>query len=226
MNLDYKYDVGIESAYIITIKGNNVSESMSQRCQDSLKKLNMPYKVWDAFDGTSGNIVTPDQCKDKSYMNWFKWTDCELSVTEVAAALSHISLWAHCMELDKPIIVLEHDAVMVKEVRDHPLVGVIHYLGGREQAKLNWPVLTIPPHATHGNNYHFICRAHAYGIDPWSAKNLLAHVLKMGICESLDMMMRADLFPIIQTDLYAYDESDIQNTTIVGRKKTYDGKER
>lgn len=226
LKLDYSYDMSVESAYIITIKGNSVSESMSKRCQDSLTKVSMPFKVWDAFDGTSGNIKIPDHAKNKSYFSWIKWTDKELSITEVSAALSHISLWAHCIEIDRPIIILEHDAIMLKHIMEHPAIGCLHYLGGIEQAKKGWPVLITPPHATNGHNYHFMCRAHAYGIDPWTAKNLMSHVIKMGICESLDMMMRADLFPVVQLGLYAYDEADIQNTTIVGRKKTYDGKER
>lgn len=226
LKLDYSYNLSIESAYIITIKNHPISESMSARCQQSLAALNMPYTVWDAYDGTNGTIVEPDHSKDKSWTSWIKWVDKELSITEVSVALSHISLWARCIELDRPIIILEHDAVMIKEIHDHPVTGVIHYLGCIEQAKKGWPVLITPPHATNGNNYHFICRAHAYSIDPWAAKNAMAHVIKYGINESLDIMLRSDIIPAIQLGLYAYDESDIANTTIVGRKKTIDGKER
>jgi hypothetical protein len=226
LKLDYSYDLSIESAYIITLKNHTISEKMSARCQQSLAALNMPYKVWDAFDGTSGTIIEPNHSKDATWTSWIKWVDKELSLTEVSVALSHISLWAHCIELDRPIIILEHDAIMLKELRDHPVTGIIHYLGSYEQAKKGWPVLITPPHATNGNNYHFICRAHAYSIDPWAAKNALSYVIKYGICESLDIMLRSDIIPAIQLGLYAYDESDIANTTIVGRKKTMDGKER
>jgi len=226
LKLDYSYDLSVESAYIITLKNHNISESMSLRCQESCRRVDMPYKVWDAFDGTSGTIIVPDHAKDKPYMSWFKWVDKELSLTEVSVALSHISLWAKCIEMDRPLVILEHDAIMLQPIKDHPAIGCLHYLGGIEQAKKGWPVLVTPPHATNGHNYHFICRAHSYGIDPWIAKNLLAHVLKYGICESLDMMMRADIFPVVQMGLFAYDEADIENTTITGRKKTMDGKER
>ena len=227
LNLDYSYNLAVESAYIITLKGNQISEQMSARCQKSLADLEMPYKVWDAYDGTSNEkIIIPTQCRDKSYMSWIKWVDKELSISEVSAALSHISLWAHCIELDQPIIILEHDAIMLKKVTDHPVIGVLHYLGCYEQAKKGWPTLLTPPHATNGHNYHFICRAHAYGIDPWSAKNAMAHVIKYGINESLDIMLRSDIIPAIQLGLFAYDESDIANTTITGRKTTTDGKQR
>ncbi|MFY8211597.1 MAG: glycosyltransferase family 25 protein, partial [Candidatus Nanopelagicus sp.] len=95
--------MSVESAYIITLKGNQISEQMSARCQKSLADLDMPYKVWDAYDGTSNEkIIIPAQLRDKSYMSWIKWIDKELSISEVSAALSHISLWAHCIEIDQP----------------------------------------------------------------------------------------------------------------------------
>lgn len=216
----------VESAYVITIKNHPVSENMSARCQKSLANLNMPYKVWDAYDGTSGELIIPDHTKNSDYMSWIKWVDKNLSITEIAAALSHISLWAHCITIDQPIIILEHDAIMLKELNYHPVPGIIHYLGSREQVKGGWPQIITPPHATNGDNWHFICRAHAYGIDPWSAKNMFSYVLKYGIHESLDIMLRSDIIPQIQTDVYAYDEPDLTNTTIVGRKKTVNGEER
>lgn len=226
ININWSYNRQIESAYIITLKGNDISEKLSFRCQQSCETVGMPYKVWDAYDGTSNVITPPMQCSDKNYMAWFKQTDHELSVTEVACALSHISLWCHCINIDAPIVILEHDVIMLKKLEQHILYNSIIYLGNIEQHKKNWPILTTPTHATHGHNYHFICRAHAYSIDPQVAKNLVAHVLKFGICESLDMMIRADIFNISEFGVYAYDESDIENTTIVGRKKTIDGNER
>lgn len=225
-NTNYSYDRKIESAYIITIKDNPISEKMSERCQNSCVQIKMPYKIWDAFDGTSGKIYPPEHLKNFPYISWFKQIDHELSVTEVACALSHISLWCHCITIDKPIVILEHDSIMIEPLLDHPLYNSILYLGNTEQYKKGWPVFPTPPHASAGNNYRFMCRAHAYAIDPQVARNLTAHVLKLGIHESLDMMIRADIFNISEFGIYAYDESDIQNTTIIGRKKTIDGKER
>jgi hypothetical protein len=115
---------------------------------------------------------------------------------------------------------------MLQPFKSHELYNSIVYLGNIEQVKQNWPVFPTPTHASNGHNYHFICRAHAYAIDPQVAKNMVSYVLKMGICESLDMMLRADLFNIVEFGVFAYDEPDITNTTITGRKKTIDGKER
>lgn len=227
LNLNYSYDREVHSAYIIRLQGNETSERLGKRCFESCKNVNMPVEYWDAYDGTdSRGIRIPKMHQGKAYMSWLKWVDHELSLTEVSCALSHISLWAHCIELDKPIVILEHDAIMLKAFKEFPFFNSVVYLGGTEQQKQNWPVYLTPPHATKGNNYHFMCRAHAYAIDPQIAKNLFAYVLKNGINESLDILIRADIFSIVQYELFAYDEPEIENTTIVGRKKSADGKER
>ncbi len=225
LKLNFSYNMKIESAYVITVDGNPDSERLSQRCLKSCEQFEIPAKKWSAFDGTKGEIKTPTQLVGKDYLKWLKAVDPYLSVTEVACALSHISLWAHCVEIDQPLIILEHDAVVVAPFHTHPVFGCINYLGCIEQMKQGWPVLPTPPHATHGGNYHFICRAHAYSIDPAVAKSMLAYVLRQGICESLDLMLRADLFPIVQFGLVAYDDSG-GITTITHRKPDPFGQER
>jgi hypothetical protein len=214
LNLNYSYNQDIESAYIITIKNHGVSEKLSLRCQKSCKKLGMPYKVWEAYDGTSGKIKEPEHLKNSVHMSWFKQLDQKLSVTEVCCALSHISLYCHCIEIDRPIVILEHDAIMLKKINEHPCYNTILYLGSVEQYKQGCPILHTPIHLGKSKNLHCMCRTHAYSIDPPIAKNIISHILKLGIHESADVMLRADIFPIVQLGLYAYDESDAANTTI------------
>lgn len=217
LELNFSFNREIESAYVITLRGHATSERLAKRCIESAKKHDMPVKLWPAYDGTSGSIKTPPELQGQNFMRWFKVLDPHLSSTEVACALSHISLWARCVELDRPIIIFEHDAVVVAPFRAHPLFSCIAYLGSYEQAKQQWAIVPTPLHGSHGANYHFICRAHAYSVDPSVAKNMLAHVLRYGICESLDLMLRADIFPVLQVGLIAYDEPE--GTTIVNRKR-------
>jgi hypothetical protein len=108
---------------------------------------------------------------------------------------------------------------MVKPYTQHAVFNSICYLGSHEQVNQGWQVLPTPPHASEGSNYHFICRAHSYAIDPAVAKNMLAHVLKYGINAPLDIMLRADIFPIHQMGIFAYNDwdNDKTNTTILGR---------
>lgn len=215
-SLNFSYNLEVESAYIITVKGNPTSETLSARCAASCEQVGMPYKTFEAIDGTSGTLKVPLSLESCSYLSWIKWIVPTLTITEVACVLSHFALWCRCIELDQPIVILEHDAIMVKAYKEYTGYNTIMYFGSSEQAVGGWPVLSIPPHGSYGPNYHFILRAHAYAIDPAIAKNMVAHVIKYGIREPLDFIMRADIFPIAQTDLFAYDKPGI--TTITGRK--------
>jgi hypothetical protein len=215
-SLFWSHDMNnVYGAFIIRVKGNDTSEVLAQRCAASCDQVGQNYEYWDAYDGIEEEIKKPNH--HNAVMDILKITDHYLTRGEVACAMSHISLWVKCIQLDQPIVILEHDTVMLKPYRIHPLYNSIGYLGGVEQAKKGWAVKSIPPFASEGLNYHFICRAHAYAIDPIVAKNMLAHVIKLGIHAPLDIMIRADLFQIHQFDLYAYDLS--AETTILERPK-------
>jgi len=216
VRLNFSYDMVPSCAYIIRVVGNAASEEKAARCAVSCEKVNQPYEFWDAYDGLADEIKAPKH--HNVIMDCIKVTDHYLTRGEVSFALSHISLWAKCVLEDKPLVILEHDSVMVQPYTQHAVFNSICYLGAHEQVKLGWQVSATPPHATEGENYHFICRAHAYAIDPAVAKNLLAYVIKMGICTSLDMLIRADLFPIHQMGVYAYNVFESrEETTIKGR---------
>lgn len=214
----------VDKAYIITLKGHSLSESLSLRCQESCRTVGQDFEVWDAFDGTSGEIIIPERHKLQNWIKWIKLYDTELSVSEIAVYLSHLSLWAHCIEINKPIVILEHDSIMAKPYTNHTAFNQIVYLGCLEQIS-GWPVMPIPPMGQKNTNYLFMLRAHAYAIDPLSAKNLLSYTLKYGINESLDVSIRADIFGIVQNGVFAYDMPH-QITTITNRKLGSTGKER
>lgn len=213
-SLFFSYNLNVDCAYIIRVKGHNRSEELAKECAKSCEEVGMPYEFWDAYDGTEEVIKPPRH--HGQFMNMIKVVDHYMTKGEVACALSHISLWAKCVEDDKPLVVLEHDAIMLSAYRNHGIYNSICYLGGNEQVVKNWDVLPIPPHASEGPNHHFICRAHAYSIDPAVAKNMLAHVLKFGLTGPLDIMLRTDIFPIHQMGLFAYDKT-YEGTTIGGR---------
>lgn len=216
-SLFFSYNTDVSKAHIIRVAGDEKSEARARHCSDSCDSVGMPWAYWDAYNGLGASIVPPDH--HSGVMDMVKITDHYLTRGEVACALSHISLWQKCVIEDQPLVVLEHDAVMVQPYTQHAVYNSICYLGGHEQAHQGWQVLPTPPHASEGPNYHFICRAHAYAIDPAVAKNMLAHVLKMGICAPLDILLRADIFPIHQMGLVAYNhwEGNMEDTTILGR---------
>ena len=191
-------------AYIITIKNNDISENMSARCQSSCEAIGQPYYVWDAFAVENDKIIYPDHAKDQDHYRFMKLYNDKLTLGETATILSHYSLWSHCIKIDRPIVILEHDSIMVKPYTHHEGFNQIHYLGNLQQLQ-EGRFNTFPIHAAATHNYHFICRAHAYAIDPFIAKQLVSHLIKFGLLAPADMLIRADLFNIVQNDFYAYD---------------------
>ena len=227
MNYYNSYDMDVEATYIISIKGNEVSEKLTQQCFESCKKVGQPNVIIvPGFDATNspistqdhklgkpigeiGTIKVPEALKDQAFLNFLRLRRSDLLMTQIACFLSHYSLWCLCLSQDKPIVILEHDAVMIKPYLRHSYYNNIVYLGGSEQVDGSMPMDdTIPPHATdHKGLDRFICRAHAYSIDPAIAKNLVAYSINHGIITTADAMIRSDMFGIVQDDLYAYEDN-------------------
>lgn len=207
MKLYHAYDMSVEQAYIIRLDGHNESERLADRCRASCDNVGQKACFWNAIDGTKKLHVSHDD----AVLRMVKVTNHFLSRTEVACVLSHLSLWSHCAQIDKPIIILEHDAVMIQAYRNHSVYNSICYLGCKEQKNEGWSVLPTPPHGTEGPGYHFILRAHAYAIDSAVARHMIAHVIRYGINESADKLLRADIFPIHQIGLFAYDNPGLSS---------------
>ena len=208
LNLDQDYNIDVESAYIITVKDNPVSESMFLRCARSCQDVGMPWKRWEAFDGTSGEIKTPEHLKNEKWIQWIKKANDGLSATEVALMLTSVSLWERCISINQPIVILEHDAFMVRKFLTHRAFNAIIYLGSIEQVNKNFYSSLIPIMGQVNPNYRFILRTHAYSIDPIMARRLFSAVLTEGITTSVDVMIRSDIYTQLQMGIYAFDMHD------------------
>jgi len=238
MNYYNQHEMSVEGTYIISIQGNKVSEQLTQQCLASCEKVGQPnVNVFPAFDATGskvkvqqhdlglpvgelGSIKVPEFLQGQAFLNFLRLKRCDLLMTQIACFLSHYSLWCMCLDKDRPIVILEHDAVMVKPFLRHNYLNNIVYLGGSEQIHGSLrDTDTIPPHASDQQGLdRFICRAHAYSIDPIMAKNLVSYAIHHGIITTADAMMRYDMFGIVQNGVYAYDNPHDQSTI------TLDGK--
>ena len=238
MNYYNQHEMAVEGTYIISIQGNKVSEQLTQQCLASCKEVGQPnVQVFPAFDATGskvkvqqhdlglpvgelGSIKVPEFLQGQAFLNFLRLKRCDLLMTQIACFLSHYSLWCMCLDKDRPIVILEHDAVMVKPFLRHNYLNNIVYLGGSEQIHGSLrDTDTIPPHASDQQGLdRFICRAHAYSIDPIMAKNLVSYAIHHGIITTADAMMRYDMFGIVQNGVYAYDNPHDQSTI------TLDGK--
>ena len=224
MNYYNHYDLNVEGTYIISIQGNEVSEKLTQQCYESCQKVGQPnVAVFPAFDATDslvkvqdhdlgkpigemGTIKVPEMLKGQAFINFLRLRRADLLMTQIACFLSHYSLWCMCLDKDKPIVILEHDAIMVRQYLKHKYYNNIVYMGGVEQAKFGKLIYSVPPHASdHKGLDRFICRAHAYAIDPAIAKNLVSYSIHHGLITTADAIMRCDMFGIVQDGVYAYD---------------------
>lgn len=201
----------IEGAYIITVQGNEISESLAKRCFDSCQSVGQKAFLWPAFDGTNKkDILVPPQVQNQAFVRWIKQPNDKYSTSQIAVFFSHLSLWAYCASINQPIIILEHDAVMVEKLAKHNFYNCIQFLGSKEQLESGKIPVGIPPHGSiYNGHWRFICRAHAYAIDPPVARNLLSYAIREGMTKTLDVFIRCDIFSIVQDGFYAYDERGI-----------------
>ena len=226
MNYYNSYEMDVEGTYIISIEGNKVSEQLTKQCFDSCQKIGQPnVRLFPAFDATDspvkiqdhelgkpigeiGTIKVPEILKGQAFLNFLRLRRSDLLMTQIACFLSHYSLWCMCLDKDRPIVILEHDAIMVKQYLRHKYYNNIVYLGGGEQIVGSLHANdTVPPHASdHKGLDRFICRAHAYAIDPAIAKNLVSYSINHGIITTADAIIRCDMFGIVQDGVYAYDD--------------------
>lgn len=213
-----KHSDDIAQAYVIYLPGNSISEFLANRAVSSCNTVNQPVSLWPGFDGTGAGITVPHELQSQSWVKWIKVFDHWQSPSEIACSLSHISLWAHCMTIDQPIIILEHDAVMTRALAKHRFYNTVQYLGCHEQAEFDIQRGDPVPWSSINHNWVFINRAHAYSIDPAVARRLFGMVLERGIFESLDVMIMADVVAIIQDGIYAHDDP-AGVTTITDRKQ-------
>ena len=225
MNYYNQFEMEVEGTYIISIQDNEVSQKLTQQCLASCEKVGQPnVRLFPAFDATNsqvkiqdhdlgkpigelGTIKVPEFVQGQAFINFLRLRRSDLLMTQIACFLSHYSLWCMSLDKDQPIVILEHDAMMVKPYLRHNYVNNIVYLGGCEQVNGSFRAEdTIPPHASDQKGLdRFICRAHAYAIDPAMAKNLVAYSIHHGIITTADAIMRCDMFGIVQDGVYAYD---------------------
>ena len=238
MNYYNHFNMKVEGTYIISIQGNEVSQKLTQQCVESCEKVGQPnVNVFPAFDATDspvkvqdhdlgkpigelGTIKVPEFLHGQAFLNFLRLRRSDLLMTQIACFLSHYSLWCMCLDKDQPIVILEHDAIMTKQYLRHNYLNNIVYLGGCEQQKGSLRSNdTIPPHASDQKGLdRFICRAHAYAIDPAMAKNLVAYSIHHGIITTADAIMRCDMFGIVQNGVYAYDNPhDLSTITEDGK---------
>lgn len=250
LNLLINRDKTIADTLIIGLENNQNSLKCMRRAKAYCDRVGQPNSFFWGYDGTDGkNIKTPEHLKNNNAMQLLKVMDTSLSIPEVCCFLSHIAAWVHCMVINKPVVILEHDALMLRPFKELTNSNTLEYLGHvgelGNQLKLDDPELVnkyiesnqhlnkkhkkeliLPMMQMVNENYLLVLGLHAYAIDPAMAKRLYSYVLKHGLVNPADAIIEQHEFSLTQTGIYAVQAIDSEQTTTIGssrnnRKYTY-----
>lgn len=132
-------------AFIIAIPGHEDSQLHADRCIKSIIDTNS----W--IDVQKFDAITPDKMWE---VNW-KWPytkkkQCPTTgmtlkayktydmTKRIAAAGSHYKLWQKAIELNQPIMVLEHDAIFTRQFKPFDFEGGAISINNPDHATFNW----------------------------------------------------------------------------------------
>jgi GR25 family glycosyltransferase involved in LPS biosynthesis len=177
--------------YVITLRNSTVSVG----CATTAIKSSI--QVGNTFDVEKYTAVTPEQVDSLMRQYKLKWTypwdqptvdfgsGMLLSPYEtadpkkrIACFLSHYQLWEHCVQVNEPIFVFEHDAVFVRKVStddlvrsNYKIIGLNNPIGATRKSQVfhqmvqNSPLDIVPvpkidddkiPQGLAGNSAYFI----------------------------------------------------------------------
>jgi GR25 family glycosyltransferase involved in LPS biosynthesis len=129
-------------AYVITLKGNDYSEQAADRCIASAKKYGVDVEKFYGVDKThsqevmesfglkwtwANNNTKAENCPI-SGLYTFPYTSSSGSLaalgSKIGCSMSHYLLWKKSVDLDEPILILEHDAVFVRPLPKIDFTGI------------------------------------------------------------------------------------------------------
>ena len=99
--------------YIIYLKDNEFSAKMTDEAIKSLESFGIEYELFDGVKGREGIKVLSDHNRYPSaYFEFDEWTD-----GTIGCLASHYLLWDKCAKQNEPFLILEQDAVVVRDPR-------------------------------------------------------------------------------------------------------------
>lgn len=144
--------------YCIALQNHQTSLRLLSECIESAKKFDWAIETFWGIDGT---LISQDTWNfhripppvSKKFRQWPAMQGC---------FLSNFLLWEKCVELQQPIIILEHDAVIIK-----PLIELYE---AYDVVKLQKPISRIKETVQTGK-WNF--GTHGYLVHPSGAKKLV-----------------------------------------------------
>jgi len=202
--------------YIITIETNIKSVNAAERCIASGRKFNIQINIFNAFTPRHN----PFEILKNKGINIDKLTmSKKYSFPDGAAGcfLSHFTLWEKCIEINKPVVIFEHDAIITDEIPFNILDGSgfdqLINLGKPAHGKSSLPPFTGVGPLTSTSRFK---GTHAYVIKPAGALKLIskAKTTNNKFRGEADVFLNTKSFPFLE-ELYPWPVyQDISFTTI------------
>ena len=171
--------------FVIALKGHEVSESQLQDCLASATKFNWQVEV---FWGVNGRTITEDSWKNIGVIPMYHKPSMDKPGTW-GCFFSHWNLWNRCVELNEPIVILEHDAIIENFWKSFDLSDALVKLHENYSIKKSHKWI---------DSDSGICSSstHAYCILPKHAKKLIEFSQTVGAFAA-DRMMGDKVLPVI-----------------------------
>ena len=153
--------------FVITIMENERSVQVADRCVKSGQVFGYKIEKHPAYSPQNCNVN-----QELDNLNYDRSGFIEkYSRPEncIAGFLSHHSLWMKCLELNEPIVIFEHDAVVTNDIPNLVLFDILN-LGKPSYGKFNTP--TFIGYGSLVSKPYFP-GAHAYRITPKGAAELI-----------------------------------------------------
>jgi len=211
----------LAKCYIITINTNTESVLAAKRCISTGNRFGLHINTFEAYTPTHNPLKI---LKNKGInINGFK--DIEQHSHGDAAAgcfLSHLTLWEKSIELNIPILIFEHDAVIIDEIPSYILDGT----GFDQLVNLGIPghdEYKIPEFTGVGllfSSWPQFKGTHAYAIKPIGARALIEQAKKT--TTAADMFLNSHTFPFLE-ELYPWPVSVDPRFTTIQRGTGHNG---
>ena len=177
-------------AFVITIMDNPRSVQVAKRCIESGKKFDVEVEHHPGFTPKDN----PEQMMIDKGIDYSRFKNNQFSKFEpcMAAFLSHRECWKKAIELDEPVLVLEHDAIFTAPL---PKINIAYKVisfgkpsyGGYRKALKEGVFITFSKPGG------YLPGAHAYLVSPRGAKVLVKKSYTHA--EPTDIYLKKDNFP-------------------------------
>lgn len=177
-------------AYVITIKDNERSVQVANRCRQSAERNGIRVEQWKAttpHDYPIDQLLNDDIAVAGLHETYSRIANC------AAAFHSHYSLWKNCIETGEEHLIFEHDAYVTDTIKTNLPYEKAMSIGKPSYGKYN-----IPPHLGINplTSKKYFPGAHAYFVKPAGAKAFIEQAKVMA--RPTDVFLNTDYFPWLQ----------------------------